>query len=99
MSDRGVRPSSPFSSFFLFVFLPLFPHPIIVICVSWEEQGHLLFLSIFDEKIKWDSSIYALLIFPTEICGFRLRILIVFLECINFPLIILLETESIPHFD
>ena len=32
-------------------------------------------------------------IFPTEVLGIWWRILIVFLEVINFPLIILLETE------
>ena len=37
--------------------------------------------------------ILALLIFPTEVFGYLVRILIVFLEFINFPLIILLETE------
>ena len=37
--------------------------------------------------------IFAFLIFPTEIFGLFLRILIVFLEFINFALIILLETE------
>ena len=37
--------------------------------------------------------IFAHMIFPTEIFGLCLRILIVFLEFINFALIILLETE------
>ena len=37
--------------------------------------------------------ILALLIFPTEVFGYLVIILIVFLEFINFPLIILLEIE------
>ena len=37
--------------------------------------------------------IFALMIFPIEIFGLCLRILIVFLEFINFAQIILLETE------
>ena len=39
------------------------------------------------------SRILALLIFPTEVFGPLVRILIVFLEFIKFPMIILLETE------
>ena len=39
------------------------------------------------------SQILALLIFPTEVFGPFVRILIIFLEFIKFPLIILLETE------
>ena len=39
------------------------------------------------------SRILALLIFPTEVFGPLVRILIVFLEFIKFPLIILLENE------
>ena len=39
------------------------------------------------------SRILALLIFLTEVFGPLVRILIVFLEFIKFPLIILLETE------
>ena len=39
------------------------------------------------------SRILALLIFPTEVFSHLVRILIVFLEFIKFPLIILLEIE------
>ena len=44
------------------------------------------------------SRILALLIFPTEVFGHLVRILIVFLEFIEFPLIILLETEHTKQF-
>ena len=40
----------------------------------------------------------AILIFPIEVFGLLWRILIVFLEFINFPLIILLETEHTRQF-
>ena len=42
--------------------------------------------------------ILTLLIFPIEDFGLLWRILIVFLECFNFPLIILLETEHTKQF-
>ena len=42
--------------------------------------------------------ILALLIFPTEVFGPLVRILIVFLEFIKFPLIILLETDHTKQF-
>ena len=44
------------------------------------------------------SRILALLIFPTEVFGHLVGILIVFLEFIKFPLIILLETEHTKQF-
>ena len=42
--------------------------------------------------------ILALLIFPTEVFGPLVRILIVFLEFIKFPLIILLEIDHTKQF-
>ena len=44
------------------------------------------------------SRILALLIFPTEVFGHLVRILIFFLEFIKFPLIILLEIEHTKPF-
>ena len=42
--------------------------------------------------------IFSLLIFPIEVFGLLWRILFVFLQFINFPLIILLETEHTKQF-
>ena len=51
------------------------------------------FFKFLMNELNEVSRILALLIFPTEVFRNLVRILIVFLEFIKFPLIILLETE------
>ena len=56
------------------------------------------FFKFLMNELNEVSRILALLIFPTEVFGYFVRILIVFLEFIKFPLIILLETEHTKQF-